>query len=83
MGKSFRKRPIIGNAADTDKWDKQKANRNFRHKLKQQLKNIPDELIHGKKVLPELEEVSDNWSFNKDGKQYVDKPEIQKEIMRK
>jgi hypothetical protein len=70
MGKSFRKRSIIGNA-DTDKWDKQKSNRNFRHKLKQKLKNIPDELIHGKKVLPESEEEG-NEVF---GLQERDRPE--------
>jgi len=55
MGKSFRKTDYRSNAADTDRWDKQKANRNFRHRLKQQLKNISGELNHGK-VLSKLKE---------------------------
>jgi hypothetical protein len=80
MGKSFRKRPIIGNAADTDKYDKQQANRRLRHKLRQQVKTM--KTITYEKPLPILREVSDEWSFNKDGKHYVD-PEIHKEAMRK
>jgi len=65
MSRSYKKQLYCGIAATSDKKGKQKANRAFRRKEKTsiatfKLKNLP---IH-------LNEVSDTWSFPKDGKMY-------------
>lgn len=67
MSRSRRKKPIAGIAGGTshesEKWDKQKANRKLRHRVK--------EAIEGEEeVLPAQREVSNVWSFYKDGKHW-------------
>lgn len=49
--------------ADTEKEDKRFANRKHRRIVKQQVKS-------GKENLAQLKEVSNVWSFDKDGKHY-------------
>ncbi|MES2764468.1 MAG: hypothetical protein V4642_01260 [Bacteroidota bacterium] len=71
MSRSKRKTPYVGiTGMPTEKQEKRKANRKLRNKVKAQLQK-------GKEVLPELREVSNVWSFSKDGKIYLgDNPEI-------
>lgn len=84
MSKSRRKIPIRGIADTSDKYDKRLANRKFRRREKL--------AIHHEKDPPEnLNEVSDPYSFDKDGKKYYgredcdnyDDEEYEKKIMRK
>jgi len=61
MGKSRRKNDYCGICAASDKEDKRLANRTFRRKGKENLRRD--------KELPiQLNEVSDVYGFNKDGK---------------
>lgn len=64
MSRSKKKIPYFGNASGSDKEGKQKANRALRVRIKQILR------INYEKELPLLREVSNVWSFNKDGKHY-------------
>ena len=67
MGKSYRRTPIMGNAGDSEKEDKQTANGKFRKRSKQKL--------HERRIeeLPfDLDEVHNKWSMAKDGKSYLD-----------
>ena len=73
MGKSYKKNPYTGWAKpESEKRDKETAHRSFRNKSKQALKRaISEEDI----VFPDrLEEVSEEWTFAKDGRQYCGKP---------
>ena len=84
MSRSRRKTPICGIAGSSDKEGKRLANRKFRRKEKEALKEC-------KEPPKDLNEVSDVWSFNKDGKKYYsredcdnyDDEEYEKRIMRK
>ncbi|MBI4788507.1 MAG: hypothetical protein HY782_15860 [Chloroflexi bacterium] len=59
MSRSFRRHPVFGiTTARSEKCDKQLANRRFRHAWKQ-----GHDVVH-------IREVSDPWSFAKDGKKY-------------
>ncbi|MGA2298490.1 MAG: hypothetical protein ABSG15_13170 [FCB group bacterium] len=75
MSRSVRKTKITGiTTCESEKIYKQKANRQYRHKVKQSINK-------GKEVLPEIKEVSDVWSFGKDGKRYysgLDKKDMRK-----
>jgi len=68
MSRSYRKHDYIGICGGhhiSEKYDKQIANRKFRHRVKSLLDKDPESF------LPiSLQEVSDIWSFNKDGKRY-------------
>lgn len=67
MSRSRKKTPISGNTtADTEKDDKRIANRAFRRIAKRKLKNAQDD--HEDCLPKDLNEVSNLWSFNKDGK---------------
>jgi len=64
MSRSKKKTKITGiTTAESEKEDKQEANRKLRRKTKEILKQ-------GKEELPKLKEVSNVWSFSKDGKKY-------------
>ncbi len=64
MSRSRRKSKIRGiTTAESEKKDKQEANRKYRRKTKQIVKNGDDEF-------PEIREMSDIWGFEKDGKIY-------------
>jgi len=63
MGKSYRKTTIIGHGGRSEKDDKRLANRALRHRIKNLVKKYPHE-----EIFPVMREISDVWSFNKDGK---------------
>ncbi|WP_109830116.1 hypothetical protein [Reichenbachiella versicolor] len=64
MSRSRKKTKIQGIAStDSEKEDKREANRKFRRKTKQEVKK-------GDEQISELREVSNVWSFGKDGKRY-------------
>ncbi|HAS41174.1 MAG TPA: hypothetical protein DCS93_11880 [Microscillaceae bacterium] len=64
MSRSRKKIKIQGiTTAKSEKTDKQQANRKFRRVVKQKVKMNETEL-------PELRELSNVWSFSKDGKMY-------------
>ena len=64
MSRSHQKTPIRGNTkAESEKQDKQHANRKFRRIVRQKMKA-------GKDTLPQIREVSNVWTFDKDGKTY-------------
>lgn len=66
MSRSYRKTPISGiTIGDSEKWDKQKANRKLRHKVKEAVEKDAE-------VLPERREVSNVYMFWKDGKHWFD-----------
>lgn len=72
MSRSKKHTPVSGHTtATSEKEDKQRANRVYRHKV-----NI--ELKQGEEVLSELKEVSDVWDFAKDGKRYDPNTELRK-----
>jgi len=67
MSCSKKKTPISGiTTAKSEKQNKRTANRRWRKKVK-------DTLRKGVEILPELREVSNVWSFEKDGKSYFSK----------
>lgn len=75
MSRSKRKTPILGiTKAESEKKDKQSASRKFRRKTRQALPN-------GRQLPGSLNDVSNPWTFAKDGKQYL--RENIKEYMRK
>lgn len=66
MSRSYRKTPIFGiTIADSEKFDKQVANRKFRKKTKDMIKKGKYENLPIK-----LEQVHCKWSMVKDGKHY-------------
>ncbi|ARN71168.1 hypothetical protein BST91_05640 [Nonlabens tegetincola] len=75
MSRSIKKTKIHGiTSAKSEKENKQDANRKFRRIIKQKVKADKTEL-------PKLREISNVWSFNKDGKYY--NPEMTNKDMRK
>lgn len=78
MSKSFRHVPIHGICTGSDQRDKRRANRRLRTRVKVQLH-------HDAEVLSVLREVSDVWTFNKDGKSYWSSTAVaaRPEVMRK
>lgn len=77
MAKSYKKHNILGfTTAESEKEDKQIANRKLRRKANQvsgQAKLSED----GNDVdYPDMKEVADNWGFAKDGKQIVSDSDI-------
>ena len=67
MSRSRRKTPIFGiTTADSEQKDKRQANR----KLRRAVANVL--LIDPEMHLPKLREVSDVWTFEKDGKVWWD-----------
>lgn len=65
MSHSHRKNKIFGNVknADSEKKDKTNANKKLRRLVKVRI-------ARQKETLPLLKEISNIWSFAKDGKQY-------------
>ena len=64
MSRSYRRTPIFGiTTSRSEKQDKALANRRLRRKVKSRLGT-------GDEEMPLLREVSDVWSFDKDGKAY-------------
>lgn len=64
MSKSEKKTKIRGiTTAKSEKENKQDANRKYRRIVKQKVKSNESEL-------PKIREISNVWSFDKDGKKY-------------
>lgn len=65
MSRSYRKNKIIGNVknADSEKKDKTNANKKLRRLVKVRIAKKTE-------TLPLLKEISNIWSFAKDGKYY-------------
>ena len=67
MARSYRHTPIIGiTCAESEKKDKRIANRTLRAACRTALASCQD---YDALVMPILREVSNVWSFDKDGKQ--------------
>lgn len=65
MSRSRRKNPICGvTTAKSEKWDKKKAHRKERRKVKQAL-------IEDAEDMPHKNEFYNPWNANKDGKQRI------------
>jgi len=75
MSRSEKKNPFAGIADNSDWDDKRRANRRFRRWEKDALKK-------NREPPEDLEEVSDEWDFNKDGKRRFN-PDKYPELMRK
>lgn len=73
MSKSYKKNAYGGwTGAESEKKDKETAHRSFRNKSKQALKRFVSE---DNEDFPEkLKEVSEEWTFAKDGRQYCGVP---------
>ena len=68
MSRSKKKTPKKGiTGAESEKENKRQANRKYRRVTKIQVKK-------GKDELPLTKELSNVWAFDKDGKQYLEKP---------
>lgn len=73
MSRSRKRNPITGICkADSEKKDKQIANKKFRRIGKEIIKNKSDS------TLPKMREVSNVYDFAKDGKRYWSKEIIEK-----
>ncbi|HEY9787623.1 MAG TPA: hypothetical protein V6D17_19705 [Candidatus Obscuribacterales bacterium] len=74
MARSYRHTPIIGmTLAESEKKDKRIANRRERSRIRQILHTLltaPDSALDAL-VLPHKRELSNVWSFDKDGKQFL------------
>lgn len=98
MARSYKKNPVSAiTCSDSEKEDKRFANRAYRRKVKEVLNtcNLSD-IVEDEYdlILPEIREVSDVWSFDKDGKRWYslstwkiwgigpDTEEIEQEIKR-
>ena len=72
MSRSYKHTTISAiTTAQSEKKDKQLANRRFRRISKHRVKIDAEPLVH-------LNEVSDIWDFQKDGKRYFDPEEAKK-----
>ena len=68
MSRSRKKTPITGiTTSKTEKSNKRKANRIFRRTTKIQMRKGDEELLL-------MKEVANVWSFDKDGKQFLQNP---------
>jgi hypothetical protein len=75
MSRSRRRTKIHGiTTAKSEKENKRDANRKFRRILKQKVKL-------NETILPEIREITNIWTFDKDGKRY--NPEMDKKDLRK
>lgn len=78
MSRSRKKSPVCGVVSqDSEKQEKQDANRALRRRVKQHLGANSDDMS-----LPVLREVSDVWSISKDGK-FRFNPSKDPKLMRK
>lgn len=76
MARSFRRTPIAGiTTAETEKPDKQKANRRYRHAVRVAI-------AEGRDHIPSRRELTDPWHMAKDGKKWFS-PSARAGILRK
>lgn len=73
MSRSYKKTPIIGHTnADSEKLDKKIWHRRFRHKTKDILRSMHNDVDSmDDVVMPVEDDVSNTWSMSKDGKHYL------------
>lgn len=72
MSQSRKKTPVSGNTtATSEKQDKRLANRRLRRNSNQVLKASG---LESEPVLPVMREVSNVWSFDKDGRHWMRNP---------
>ena len=78
MTRSVKKTPITGiTTSESEKRDKQEANRKFRRIEKRLLSfNLKRRLEEFMMLPNRVRDVSDNWLFSKDGKIYLRKPDF-------
>ena len=72
MARSYRHTPIIGmTTAESEKKDKRIANRRYRSRVRQILHSLisADDSVLDAVIFPVKRELSNVWSFDKDGKQ--------------
>lgn len=76
MSNSRKKTPICGyTTAESEKQDKRLANRCYRRTVRQQLGLV----MQGEddtSVITTIRAVSNRWSFDKDGKQFLHDPDV-------
>lgn len=71
MSRSYKKTPRFPTTcAESEKDDKRFANRKLRRSTNMKLAQIEDDDSIDELVFPELREVSEVWTFSKDGKGY-------------
>jgi hypothetical protein len=76
MSRSFVRTPITGmTTAVSEKQDKRLANRRLRRSARQRLHEVESGAEADAVMVPLLRDVSNVYSFDKDGKQWLDNPE--------
>ena len=79
MSRSKKKNPVFANAiCESQKRDKQQAHRAFRRKERKALSMLDEELLPIK-----MEEVSDVWTWDADGKHFYTKDELEERDLQK
>jgi len=73
MSRSYKKTPIIGHTkSESEKSDKKFWHRRFRHKTKDILRSMHNDIDSiDETVMPVEDDVSSLWSMSKDGKTYL------------
>lgn len=73
MSRSYKKVPVIGHTgADSEKADKKIWHRRFRHKTKDILRSMHNDVEGMDDVIMPVEtDVSNTWAMSKDGKHYI------------
>ena len=73
MSRSYKKTPIIGHTkSESEKTDKKSWHRRFRHKTKDILRSMHNDIDSiDETVMPVEDDVSNLWSMSKDGKTYL------------
>ena len=73
MSRSYKKTPIIGHTkSESEKSDKKFWHRRFRHKTKDILRSMHNDIDSiDETVMPVEDDVSSLWSMSKDGKSYL------------
>lgn len=78
MARSWKQNQVSGNTmCESEKRDKQIANRKLRKYSKQTLEQMTADDFEDY-VTPEIDDVSDPWTFAKDGKHYMKDETIEK-----
>jgi hypothetical protein len=76
MSRSRRRTPIVGHTkAESEKKDKQRANRRIRRVTRVKLRSNPEQ-----DLLPHVRELSDPWMMSKDGKQWLARPDDPRDL---
>lgn len=76
MSRSYMRTPITGHTtAVSEKQDKRLANRRLRRAAHQRLRGLENGVECDAVEVPTIRDVSNVYSFDKDGKQWLDNPE--------